>query len=78
MIFNQSELYNVNSDDIIFYYNGDNDPVIYATGSINVLYNAPDGNGEVETNDFNFKLHSDTNHKTKTDLINYLAIKDKD
>ena len=78
LIFNQSELYNVNSDDIIFYYNGDNDPVIYATGSINVLYNAPDGNGEVETNDFNFKLHSNTNHKTKTDLINYLAIKDKD
>lgn len=78
LIFNQSELYNVNSDDIIFYYNEDNDPVIYATGSINVLYNAPDGNGEVETNDFNFKLHSNTNHKTKTDLINYLAIKDKD
>lgn len=78
LIFNESSLYNINSDDIIFYYNGDTDPVIYATGSINVLYNAPDGNGEVETNDFNFKLHSNTNHKTKTDLINYLAIKDKD
>lgn len=78
LIFNESELYSVNSDDIIFYYNGDIDPVIYATGSINVLYNAPDGNGKVETNDFNFKLHSNTEHRTKSDIINYLAIKEKD
>lgn len=78
LIFNESELYSVNSDDIIFYYNGDTDPVIYATGSIDVIYNAPDGNGKVETNDFNFKLHSSTEHRTKSDIINYLAIKEKD